>query len=193
LPPPFSPTPGQDGDGSEVLAEPARVMTIGHSSQEPAAFVSLLRLHGVTTVVDVRSAPYSRYAPQFNQGALRSLVETAGLRYIWAGDRLGGRPGDPACYRDGVVRVGNLDYGAMARQPSYQEGVRLLLDEAARGLTAVLCSEEDPRRCHRHRLIEPTLHERGVNVLHIRADGALQMIEADEHSIAQLALMGIAS
>lgn len=173
-------------------------MTIGHSSQEPAAFVSLLRLHGVTTLVDVRSAPYSRYVPQFNQGALRSLVETAGLRYVWAGDVLGGRPDDPACYRDGVVRIGNVDYDAMARQAWYQEGVRLLLDEAARGLTAVLCSEEDPRRCHRHRLIEPSLRERGVNVLHIRADGALETIGAAEgdgaeSSIAQLALVGIAS
>ena len=173
-------------------------MTIGHSSQEPASFLELLQLYGITLIVDVRSAPYSRYAPQFNQRALRSLLETAGLDYLWMGDRLGGRPQDPACYRDGVVRAGNVDYDAMAQQSWYQEGVRRLLDEAACGLTGVLCSEEDPRRCHRHRLIEPSLRERGVKVVHIRGDGALETIEAvagdgAEVAIAQLALAGIAS
>ena len=193
LPPPFSPPLAENGQGA--AGEPLRILTIGHGNQEGAAFVSLLRRHGIAAVVDVRSAPYSRYVPHFSQGALRGLLDNAGVRYLWSGDLLGGRPNDPACYRDGIVRPGNVDYGVMARQPWYQEGIMHLMAVAQGGPTAMMCSEEDPRRCHRHRLIEPSLRACGVTVLHIRADGTLESIAPEETEDAaapfpQLALAG---
>jgi uncharacterized protein (DUF488 family) len=182
LPPPFAAPQEEHGRGAGD--EPVRVLTIGHGNQEGAAFVSLLRQHGVATLVDMRSAPYSRYVPNFSQGALRWLVDDAGVRYLWAGDLLGGRPTDPVCYRDGIVRPGNVDYEVVARQPWYQEGIVQLLTVAQGGATAMMCSEEDPRRCHRHRLIEPSLRERGVTVVHIRGDGNLEMIDSAAHDDA---------
>ncbi|MGH2615375.1 MAG: DUF488 family protein [Thermomicrobiales bacterium] len=179
LPPPFS-SPGEDGHAPQRPTEPLTILTIGHSNLEAVAFRSLLRQHEITTVVDVRSAPYSRYAPQFSRGALRGLLDEAGIRYVWAGDVLGGRPDDPACYRDGVIRRGNVDYSAMARQSWYQDGIERLLTEAASAPIVVMCSEEDPRRCHRHCLIEPSLRERSVRVQHIRGDGTLETIVAEE-------------
>ena len=193
LPPPFS-SPAED-NGHRTCAEPIRVLSIGHGNQGGAAFVSLLRRHGIATLVDVRSAPYSRYVPHFSQAALRGLLDDAGVRYLWAGDALGGRPSDPGCYRDGVIRPGHVDYDIMSRQPWYQEGIAQLVSMAQGGSIAMMCSEEDPRRCHRHRLIEPTLRERGVTVLHIRADGNLESIaiaEVEDAAVTspQLALAG---
>ena len=169
------------------------IFTIGHSNHETESFLALLRQYGLATLVDVRSAPYSRYAPHFSREALNALLDDAGIRYVWAGDTLGGRPDDPTCYRDGIVRKGNVDYRAMARRTSYQAGVQRLLENAADGPTVVMCSEEDPRRCHRHHLIEHSLRDRGVSVRHIRRDGGLETIDpADaapsESPIAQLAL-----
>jgi hypothetical protein len=37
-----------------------------------------------------------------------------------------------------------------------------------------MCSEEDPRGCHRRLLIARVLDERGVGIVHIRGDGSLQ-------------------
>jgi uncharacterized protein (DUF488 family) len=182
LAPPFAASQVENGRGAG--GEPVRVLTIGHGNQEGAAFVSLLRQHGIATLVDVRSAPYSRYVPHFSQGALRWLLDVAGVRYLWAGDMLGGRPTDPACYRNGVVRPGNVDYDALACQPWYQAGIVQLLAVAQGGATAMMCSEEDPRRCHRHRLIEPSLRERGATVIHIRADGSLETIDTPETEAA---------
>ena len=65
----------------------------------------------------------------------------------------------------------------MAQRPSYQRGVQQLLQRAARARFVVMCSEEDPRRCHRHRLLEATLRDCGVAVLHIRKDGSLESID----------------
>jgi len=43
------------------------VFTIGHSNHTIEAFIALLEQHGVTAISDVRSHPYSRYLPHFNQ------------------------------------------------------------------------------------------------------------------------------
>lgn len=196
LPPPFSAAVVENGHGA--LGEPLRLFTIGHGNQESETFVALLRRHDIATLVDVRSAPYSRYVPHFSQGALRALLDDAGIRYLWVGDALGGRPSDPDCYRDGVVRPGNVDYGVMARQPWYEDGIVQLITVGQDGAAAMMCSEEDPRRCHRHRLIEPSLRERGLAVLHIRADGTLETFDADVGKGAtepspQLALEGFSA
>lgn len=173
------------------------IFTIGHSNYDVETFLALLRQHRLETLVDVRSAPYSRYAPHFSRRALSAFLDGAGIRYVWAGSALGGRPDDPTCYRDGVVRKGNVDYRAMARQEWYRQGLRQLMENAAAGPVVVMCSEEDPRRCHRHHLIEHSLRVHGVSVLHIRRDGILETIEPEETSppesaIAQLALLEIA-
>lgn len=172
LPPPFAPlVPG---------SEPLRLLTIGHSNHDAERFRDLLLQHDVRVLVDVRSAPYSRYAPHFGRESLAVLLDDAHIRYLWYGDSLGGRPDEPACYRDGIVKPGNVDYTVMAQQPWYQEGLQRLMMTAASGTTAIMCSEEDPRRCHRHRLIERTLSGRGVLVEHIRGDGRLETILAEE-------------
>jgi hypothetical protein len=176
LPPPFAASfPG--GVECDSAAKALTIYTIGHSNHEAATFIALLRQHEIDMVVDVRSAPYSRYIPHFNRETLDRLLGDAGIRYVWEGEALGGRPDDPACYRDGVVRPGNVDYQAMAQRPPYQRGIDQLLERAACGPFALMCSEEDPRRCHRHRLLEPSLRERGVAVRHIRKDGSLESID----------------
>ena len=55
----------------------------------------------------------------------------------------------------------------------FQEGVSQLVGMATRQRVAILCSEEDPTKCHRRLLIGPALEERGVKSLHIRGDGSL--------------------
>jgi hypothetical protein len=65
--------------------------------------VELLHQHEVATVLDVRSTPYSRYNPQYNRETIQRTLEEAGIAYAYAGDYLGGRPNDPACYENDTV------------------------------------------------------------------------------------------
>ena len=53
-------------------------LTIGHSTHALEAFVALLRRHHVAQVTDVRSAPYSRFNPQFNREALARNLAACG-------------------------------------------------------------------------------------------------------------------
>jgi len=144
------------------------IHTIGHSDHTTAAFVDLLRDHGITLVVDVRSQPYSRWADQFNRETLAHDLEDAGIAYRFLGDALGGRPSDPALYDSGQERP---DYQRIERTPAYQAGIDRLLDLAQSQRLAVMCGEGDHRQCHRHLLITQTLLTRGVRVLHIQPDG----------------------
>ena len=77
------------------------LFTIGHSNHSPEKFLELLQLHGITALADVRSAPYSRYLPHFNQSALQSLLQNSDIRYVFLGKELGARPDNPNCYLEG--------------------------------------------------------------------------------------------
>lgn len=171
LPSPFSQTEGDKTfDANE--RSPVVVYSIGHSNHDAETFLALLAQHEVRTVIDVRSAPFSRHVPHFNRQSLDRLLEDAAMRYVWLGDLLGGRPEDPECYGENGV----LDVTYVASQSWHHEGIATVLDNAATGTTVMLCSEEDPRRCHRHRLLEPSLCNLGATVLHIRRDGTLETL-----------------
>jgi len=144
------------------------IHTVGHSDHITAAFVDLLRRHGITLVVDVRSQPYSRWAHQFNRETLARDLQDAGIAYRFMGDALGGRPVNPTLYDPDQERP---DYQRLEQTPAYQAGIDQLLDLARAERVAVMCSEGDHRRCHRHLLITQTLLGRGVRVLHIQPDG----------------------
>jgi uncharacterized protein (DUF488 family) len=160
------------------------IHTVGHSDRGTAAFVDLLRRHGITLVVDVRSQPYSRWAPQFNRETLARDLQDAGIAYRFMGDTLGGRPADPTLYDPGQERP---NYQRVEQTSAYQAGIDQLLDLAQTEQMAVMCSEGDHRRCHRHLLITQTLLGRGVRVLHIQPDGTTVEAELEPR---QLSLFG---
>jgi uncharacterized protein (DUF488 family) len=144
------------------------IHTIGHSNHAPEKFLVLLHSHGIEAVADVRSRPYSRFCPHFNREALMRLLEEAGIRYIFLGRELGGKPRDlDRPLADEVV------WEHLRSRPPFREGLARLLEEARTARVCVLCAEADPARCHRGQLLAPELMARGTSVRHILADGAI--------------------
>jgi uncharacterized protein (DUF488 family) len=94
------------------------LMTIGHSNLPADRFITLLRDSKVSTVIDVRSVPFSRWCPWFSSKALAARLAANGMAYVALGDALGGRPRDPKLYCDGIA-----DYEAMAEQPEFRAGL----------------------------------------------------------------------
>lgn len=145
------------------------IWTVGHSRHELPVLLDVLRGPGIEVVADIRSQPFSRYNPQFNRERLAAALPEADLSYLFLGAELGGRPPEPEFYdSDGHVR-----YGALARTERFDAGLRRLLAESGRHRVAMLCSEEDPRRCHRRLLVTRVLTARGIPVRHIRGDGSV--------------------
>ena len=157
------------------------IYTIGHSNASAEQVVALLRAQQIDALVDVRSVPASSHAPQFGRRTFARTLAEAGIRYLFMGEWLGGRPRDPACYKDGIPPRGKADYLAIvdytkvAAQSWYQRAIRDLIHIARQQRTAIMCSEEDPRRCHRLHLVAQTLTASGIAVYHIRHRGPLEV------------------
>ncbi len=146
------------------------LFTIGHSNLELEVFLAVLAQHRVETLGDVRSRPASFRFPQFNREPLVAGLSSAGIRYEFLGETLGGRPADPRVYReDGLV-----DYAARRRAPDFAEGIERALALSRSSVTALMCAEEDPLQCHRFLMICPALLERGATPAHIRRGSVLE-------------------
>lgn len=145
------------------------VWTIGHSTHPVDALAGLLRGQRIEVLADVRSMPYSRHNPQFRKENLRASIEQAGLRYVYLGAELGGRPPEPEFYDS----KGHARYDLVAETERFQGGLERLLTGAASYRVAIMCSEEDPARCHRRLLVTRALVGRQVEVRHIRGNGSV--------------------
>lgn len=156
------------------MNHPPQIFTVGHSNHSIEAFVALLLAHGVQTLVDVRSQPYSRYNPHFNREPLAAALTSAAVGYIHMGDSLGGRPQQADLYDPGEERP---NYARQRQTPLYQEGIRQLAAIARRQPTAIMCSEGEPAHCHRSLLIAPSLFELDFTILDIYPDGQVKQAE----------------
>jgi uncharacterized protein (DUF488 family) len=147
------------------------IFTIGHSTHTFEKFLDLLRQNQIATLVDVRSVPYSRFNPQYRKRALEASLNEAGVSYVYLGESLGGRPGESRGFTAGDL----IDYAQIARQPWYLDSLRELVEIASKSRCAIMCSEEDPAKCHRNLLVGQSLLVAGsAEIVHIRGDGELQ-------------------
>jgi uncharacterized protein (DUF488 family) len=149
------------------------IFTIGHSTHSLEAFAELLRLHSVTVVADVRSAPFSRFNPQFNKDALKRSLKSHGIKYVFLGIELGARSTDPSCYENGRVQ-----YARLARTEQFRGGLERVMRGSHTHRIALMCAEKEPLECHRTLLVARALAELNVAVDHILADGRLEPHEA---------------
>ncbi len=155
-----------DKDSQEKLT----IFTVGHSNHSLEVFINLLQSHKINVLVDVRSKPFSRFSPQFNKEGLEKAVKAGGIKYLFLGRELGGRPQDSEFYDN----YGFVLYSRIAESPLFLEGIDRLIKGIKTYRVAVMCGEENPANCHRRLLVGRVLGERGVSVRHIRGDGRIQ-------------------
>ena len=147
------------------------MFTVGHSNHSAEKFAVLLRRHGIEVLVDVRSRPYSRHAPQFNATGIEATLSGDGIRYLYLGRELGGRPEEDMFYDT----EGRVDYALVGRSQPFLDGISRLEQEVRTRVVALMCSEEDPTHCHRRLLVGRALEELGFTLRHIRGDGSIQI------------------
>lgn len=151
----------------EKSSIPIPIYTIGYGSRSIEELVEVLHQHEIVYLIDVRSAPYSRYKPEFSKAPLEAELTKRGIRYVFMGDTLGGRPDDEACYVNG-----NVDYEKVKAAAFYQHGIQRLHTAFMQQQRVVLmCSEGKPEECHRCKLIGATLTTQDIPVVHIDENG----------------------
>ena len=145
------------------------VFTIGYGGRETDEFIAILDKYDIDTLVDVRSQPYSRYAPDFCRDKLSALLNRSGIEYRFMGNSLGGRPDDRQCYTYSPQRKKKLlDARKCEARDFYQQGITRLKRSLATGRRIVImCSELEPHECHRGYVLGKTLDGDEIAVVHI--------------------------
>ncbi len=148
----------------------APIYTIGYGRLSITTFITQLQEREITFLVDVRSQPYSRYKPAFSKDALKQQLNAQGIKYVFMGDTLGGRPNDPAFYDE----ENKVDFLKLAQADFYQQGIGRLQNAYAQKLTiAIMCAEAKPEACHRTHLIGETLTNNNIPLTHIDENNQL--------------------
>ncbi|MGM9845548.1 MAG: DUF488 family protein [Muribaculaceae bacterium] len=143
------------------------IYSIGHGQKSTDEFISELRSFDIQYLIDVRSSPFSKWAPQYNQGTIEEFLKQNGIIYLYMGDVIGGRPLNDSCFDSD----GYFDYKKMAEMPQFQAGLKRLVKANEKGCrVAVMCSEADPTQCHRSKLIGRELYfQDDISMEHIIA------------------------
>ena len=147
----------------------ATVFTIGHSTRELPEFIEMLRAHGVTRLVDVRSVPRSRKNPQFNLDTLPAALEASGIGYIHCPELGGLRHARADSANTGWRNASFRGYADYMQTPAFTQAVEQLTALAEDEPLALMCAEAVPWRCHRS-LISDALTVRGIAVRHIMSE-----------------------
>jgi uncharacterized protein (DUF488 family) len=81
------------------------------------------------------------------------------------GKELGGLPThDPTCF----TSDGKVDYNKLKEKDFFKEGLQRLLNANFQGYrVCIMCSERDPKMCHRSKLIGVELQKTGIEMQHI--------------------------
>lgn len=143
------------------------IYTIGHSKHSTEEFMHLIEEHNINCICDVRSTPYSRFSEQFNREAIKALLCSHGVSYLFLGEELGARRVEKELLTDGTV-----DFEIIARDEKFLSGINRIENGLKKGYRiAIMCTEKNPMDCHRTILIARNLSAKGLDVLHILSDG----------------------
>jgi uncharacterized protein (DUF488 family) len=159
----------------------AVVLTVGHSTRPIEEFVGLIKAHGVTRVVDVRTVPRSRYNPQFNRETLPESLAVAGIGYVHMPELGGLRRPSPDSRNTGWRNASFRGYADYMQTPEFAQAIDRLLEFARKDRLVLMCAEAVPWRCHRS-LIADALWVRGI-----RSDDIMSATRRQSHSLTPFA------
>ncbi len=140
------------------------IYSIGHGNKKIEDFLNELKSFNIIFLLDIRSKPFSKWNPQFNQNVLKLKLEKNGIKYVYVGDTLGGLPADRSCYDD----HGKVVYDLIKEKAFFKEGLERLTTANEKNINlAIMCSETKPEECHRSKLIGQELLKKEISLKHI--------------------------
>lgn len=144
--------------------EESTIYSIGHGSKKIEDFIKELKAFDIHFLLDIRSKPYSKWNPQYNQSQLEMELKKHNITYVYVGDTLGGLPEDRSCYDYN----GKVIYDLIKEKDFFKEGLnRLTTANDKKIILAIMCSESKPEECHRSKLIGQELLKKDISLKHI--------------------------
>src|ERR1043166_2136277 len=139
------------------------MFTIGHSNRPLTELIDLLKAHGVTRLVDIRTVPRSRHNAQFNREALPGPLAAAGIEYSHMPGLGGLRHPRKDSRNTGWRNLSFRGYADYMETPEFAENLDALMRVEDLGRLAIMCAESVPWQCHRS-LVADALTAHGLPV-----------------------------
>ncbi len=136
------------------------IFTIGHSNRSIDEFIGLLQVHGIETLIDVRTMPRSRHNPQFNLDALPQSLQPVRIQHVHMANLGGLRHAKKDSINLGWRNASFRGYADYMSSAEFEIGLAELMQTARNKTTAIMCAEAVPWRCHRS-LIADALIKKG--------------------------------
>lgn len=143
---------GHDRAAQRAGAAAPVLVSVGYEGRSLPEFVSLLRRHDVSVLVDVRLNAVSR-KPGFSRGRLSQALAESGIAYRHA-RALGNPPGNREPFRRGDTGSGLAVFGEVLCTQEARAELDVLRDLLATGRVAVSCFEREHDRCHRQAVLD---------------------------------------
>ncbi len=142
------------------------IWTIGHSTHPLNEFISLLKIHGISTLADIRNFPGSKRFPHFNKEALQISLPETGIHYVHFKELGGRRKPIAGSHNSGWRLPAFRGYADYMETSVFKVAIDQLQRIAEIKTTAYMCSEAVWWSCHRA-LVSDYLKILGWNVQHI--------------------------
>jgi uncharacterized protein (DUF488 family) len=163
-----------------------KIYTIGCSNHTSEDFLSIVVNYNIDTIVDVRSTPFSRHTPQFNQDNLKKALSSRRIHYLDFSKEFGARRKEKEVYSSGIV-----DFNKVRTLDVFLRGINRIEEGIRKNhRIALLCTEKEPINCHRSLLVSRALMDTlKINIEHILFDGTI--IEHHNFEKKMLKLSGL--
>lgn len=149
------------------------IFTIGYAAKTIDSFVAALKKNGVTSIVDVRTSPFSAAFPMFNRDALKSTLKGHGIAYLSFADEFGARRVEKDVYVDSFDLktescVKRVSFEKVYKLDVFQQGVQRIHTAYSKGhKVCFMCSEKRPSDCHRFIMVASYFKPLGFDVVNI--------------------------
>lgn len=142
------------------------IYTMGHSTHPIEEFIEILRAYEIDRLVDIRTIPKSAHNPQFNREELSACLHNRHISYGHLKELGGLRHAKKDSLNTAWQNSSFRGYADYMQTGEFEIGVDKLIALAKEKLTAIMCAEAVPWRCHRS-LLSDALVARGIQVVDI--------------------------
>ena len=156
------------------------IYNVGYAGKGLSEFIEMLKSFNISYLVDVRSVPFSGYAPAYNQPNLIDVLKENGLTYVYMGDLLGPRSKCDEHYKDD----NQIDFEILAESELFKKGIERLR-KADKYNVAIMCAEKVPEVCHRFLLVARYAERSGISVSSILFDQRVETFSQTQERLVK--------
>ena len=146
--------------------------SIGYSNKNIDEFISILKNKHINCIIDVRTTPFSKQFPDYNENNLVKTLKENNITYISFKSEFGARRSENEVYESIDMYDGSLVdvviFNKVYELDIFKSGYKRIESGLEKGYNiAFLCSEKYAYDCHRCIMVSEYFYRHGYDIVHI--------------------------